>query len=57
MCCGNSSKFKQLSLGKSGDCLEISQEHVGFWFLFVPSFTDTLTAIFFCLISASLAVM
>lgn len=38
MCCGNNSKFKQLSLGKSGDCLEISQKQVGFWFLFVPSF-------------------
>lgn len=38
MCCGNNSKFKQLSLGKSGDCLEISREQVGFWFLFVPSF-------------------
>lgn len=38
MCCGNNSKFKQLSLGKSGDCLEISQEQVCFWFLFIPSF-------------------
>lgn len=38
MHCGNNSKFKQFSLGKSGDCLEISQEQVGFWFLFIPSF-------------------
>lgn len=30
MCCGNNSKFKQLSLGKSGNCLEISQEQTGF---------------------------
>lgn len=39
MCCGNNSKFKQLSLGKSGNCLEISQEQTGFCFSnFLPSF-------------------
>lgn len=32
MCCGNNSKFKQLGLGKSGNCLENSQEQIGFCF-------------------------
>lgn len=39
MCCGNNSKFKQLSLSQSGNCLEISQEQIGFCFSsFLPSF-------------------
>lgn len=44
MCCGNNSKFKQLSLGKSGNCLEIS---VSVSLIFYLVFTDTLTEIFF----------
>lgn len=48
MCCGNNSKFKQLSLGKSGNCLEISQEQIGFCFSsFLPSFYRYFDRIFF----------